>query len=265
MILRQFCPDDFSGIFSLWSSVFGDGEDFVRPFLENIVVPGRGFVAIEDETVAAAAFIVDGIHVSAVKHPYIYAVSTLPEFRGRGFGKAVSLACAQLISKGDGVPCLHPAEPSLFDWYAEMGFHPAVSIREGTVTLSSAPSESVPLTKIAHAEYGALRRSMLSGVAFADFSDKLLRWQASLGISYYAFDGGCFAAHSDGEKMIVPELLANNNALSALQTLCSENKIYSCTVRTPALSRFDGFGPQQKFVSVASQNTNIGYWGFVFD
>ena len=260
MIIRRFEDRDCPQLIALWQTVFGDSEAFVCDFLDYIVFPGRGFVAEIEGMIAAAAYIIDGINVSGTPHPYIYAVSTLPEFRGRGYGEAVSRACAELISAEGGKAALHPAEESLFAWYGKMGFYPAVSVYEGKITATENAIEITPLSPAAYAEK---RRRLLCGTSFADFDTKLLDWwQKNWKAEFYGFNSGCMAVLRVNENdAFVPELIATEKAVSALSAL----GVKEICVRTPELEGFEHFGSKKDFISVFGAESPCGYWGFAFD
>ncbi len=255
MTIRSFRAGDTAGALRLWKTVFGDGDDFVLPFLGR----ARGFVADEGGVIAAAAYIVDGISLGGRAWPYIYAVATLPEFRGRGLGAAVSLACAEQIEREGGVAALRPAEPSLFDWYARLGFAPAVPAREAVVSPQAAPCRIRELTP---AEYAAERRAVLGGTDFADFDPALFEWwSASFGGRFAAFDGGCAACIPGDGRCFIPELLCIGDASPAVSALARGGE---ALVRTPDIPGFSGFGEPRAFI--AARGGFIGsWWGLVFD
>ena len=149
MSVRPFVPGDREQLIGLWQAVFGDDARVVGDFLDRIVRPGRGMVWDEAGQLTAVAYIIDGIRLDGRDCPYIYAVSTLPAFRGRGYGAAVSNACAALIESQGGIAALHPAEESLFGWYAQQGFQPLCTVREAVLTPNeTAPAALTPLSPV---------------------------------------------------------------------------------------------------------------------
>ena len=113
MAVRPVRALERQGLLSLWETVFGDGGGFVNSFLDGTGVEIGGFAAVENGVTAAAAYTVGGISVGGVPYPYIYAVSTLPEFRGHGLGAEVSEACAAEAESRGGVPALHPVNSNV--------------------------------------------------------------------------------------------------------------------------------------------------------
>lgn len=264
MITRQIRSSDREQLIALWQSVFGDSVDFIEDFLDNVMLPSRGFVAEVDGKIGSAAYIIDGISVSARPFPYIYAVSTLPEHRGLGMGEAVSLACARQIESEGGTAALHPAEDSLFNWYGKMGFAPSFSACESIIDISS--ETPIALKQLTPVEYALERRRMLSGNIFADFEPRLLTWlQKMSGGKFYNFDGGCAFAYSFSGTLNVAELLSTHNGRAAMATMSKNADSTRVFVRTPALDSLEQIGEICDFVATAHSDINSAYWGFAFD
>ena len=171
---------------ALWKIVFGDEDQFIHAFFREIYVPGTAAVAEADGQIVSAAYV---IPFGAAR--YIYAVGTHPRRRGRGLGKAVTLAAA------DGLPAyLCPADEGLRSWYArEMDAKP-VSFRRKTEL-------PVGLTPISSAEYAARREALLEGIPHAEYSPGILSLFSLYGGFYARKDGSIYAV----EDGIVHEAL----------------------------------------------------------
>ena len=117
---------------------------------------------------------------------YIYAVATNPKCRGKGYGKAVTLAAAQ------GKPAyLYPAELSLRDWYAR---------EMGAVTVSCRPKFDIPAksaVQISAEEYNRRREALLTGTEHAVYPTNLLQLFEFTG-KFMADEHGIFAVEPDG-------------------------------------------------------------------
>ena len=133
----------------------------------------------ESGTIVAAAY---AIGLDNIR--YIYAVATHPEYRGKGYGEAVTMAAAA------GEPaCLYPASESLRGWYA---------CRMGAESFSMAVRRhAVPLCEITAEEYHRARETFLEGIPHAVYTPAFLRFFARFGRFYRTADGVC-AADSDG-------------------------------------------------------------------
>ena len=84
MTPRPSRKGDENALKALWREVFGDTDEYIDAFFQNVYQPGMASVIEEDGTVVAAAY---AVPFGAVR--YIFAVATRPEYRGRGYGRAV--------------------------------------------------------------------------------------------------------------------------------------------------------------------------------
>lgn len=87
MTPRPSRKGDENALKALWREVFGDTDEYIDAFFQNVYQPGMASVIEEDGTVVAAAY---AVPFGAVR--YIFAVATKPEYRGRGYGRAVVFA-----------------------------------------------------------------------------------------------------------------------------------------------------------------------------
>ncbi|MDR0532059.1 MAG: GNAT family N-acetyltransferase [Oscillospiraceae bacterium] len=124
MTPRWINRDDFQQILTLWQACFGDGEAYVRLFWEEC--PWRGLAAEEDGRLASMLFLLPGglaLRGRQAPASYVYAVATLPDYRGRGFAGALTERAAQFArAEGQAALCLLPASESLYGYYAKLGF-----------------------------------------------------------------------------------------------------------------------------------------------
>ena len=127
MTPRPSRKGDENALKALWREVFGDTDEYIDAFFQNVYQPSMASVIEEDGTVVAAAY---AVPFGAVR--YIFAVATRPEYRGRGYGRAVVFAAA-----GGEPAYLCPASATLRCWYA-------LTMRARTVSYRS----SVPLPAV---------------------------------------------------------------------------------------------------------------------
>ena len=127
MTPRPSRKGDENALKALWREVFGDTDEYIDAFFQNVYQPGMASVIEDDGTVVAAAY---AVPFGAVR--YIFAVATRPEYRGRGYGRAVVFAAA-----GGEPAYLCPASATLRCWYA-------LTMRARTVSYRS----SVPLPAV---------------------------------------------------------------------------------------------------------------------
>ena len=180
MTPRPSREDDEKSLKALWHEVFGDTDVYIDTFFRELYRPGMASVVEEDGKIVAAAY---AVPFGAVR--YIFAVATKPEYRGRGYGRAVVLAAA-----GGEPAYLCPASATLRCWYA-------LTMRAKTVSyLSNAPLPAV-CRKITAEEFRARREVWLDGIPHAKYSDGILRLFSVTGEFFcgehgdiYAVDGG---------------------------------------------------------------------------
>jgi len=131
-MIRDMREDDYPQAFAIWRACFEDDEDYFRFFWEECFPLCRGLVYEEGGQAVSMLFLLPG----ALDYPgapgckksrlpawYVYAVATLPEFRGRGHAGELTRQAASL-AKGEGLCalCLRPANEGLYGYYAKLGF-----------------------------------------------------------------------------------------------------------------------------------------------
>ena len=180
MTPRPSREGDEKSLKALWHEVFGDTDFYIDTFFRELYRPGMASVVEEDGKIVAAAY---AVPFGAVR--YIFAVATKPEYRGRGYGRAVVLAAA-----GGEPAYLCPASATLRCWYA-------LTMRAKTVSYrSNAPLPAV-CRKITAEEFNTRREAWLDGIPHAKYSDGILRLFSVTGEflcgehgDIYAVDGG---------------------------------------------------------------------------
>ena len=131
-MIRFMCGSDYPQAFAIWRACFEDDEGYFRFFWENGFPLCRGLLWEEDGQAVSMLFLLPGalgnpnaLGFSKTLLPawYVYAVATLPEFRGRGYAGELTRYAAAL-AKGEGLSalCLRPADEGLYGYYAKLGF-----------------------------------------------------------------------------------------------------------------------------------------------
>lgn len=125
---------DKEQITRMWETCFGDDREYIDFYLEKRMTEANMLVAcVDDKIVSMASFLpvqymCDGTYINA---RYVYAVATLPEYRGMGFAGQV----LQFARQHYGQPLiLAPAEESLKDYYGSFGFVEAFSDTRASVS-----------------------------------------------------------------------------------------------------------------------------------
>lgn len=127
-MIRLAEEKDIPMLKALWRDVFQEEEAYLEAFFEKIFKGENGLLYEADGRIAAALHMVSySMMISGMEHHllYLYAIGTLPEYRGRGYAGAITRKALQLAKeRGYSGAFLVPAEKSLFTWYEGMGFEP---------------------------------------------------------------------------------------------------------------------------------------------
>lgn len=152
---------DGEQIKQIWKSCFGDEEEFIEFYLDNRMTEDNMLVIhVDGRAVSMASFLpvrylCGDEYVDA---RYVYAVATLPEYRGKGYAKRI-LQFAQEHYKQPLI--LAPAREALVQYYEKQGFELAfLDTREQINSELSAlalPECEPELTAISPKEYVQLR------------------------------------------------------------------------------------------------------------
>jgi ribosomal protein S18 acetylase RimI-like enzyme len=174
-------PRDREALIEVWRVCFGDDAREITQFFEHF---GEKLVSVTAE--------IDGVPAGAghlfpagsliipprrkVPCAMIYAVGTLPEYRGRGVGGSVTRALTERGGRaGYGAIALSPAEDGLFAFYEEKAsFHTVFYAEDAREQGDFIPVPVVP------AEYRALRERILRGALHIDFDERALAYQQLL-------------------------------------------------------------------------------------
>lgn len=106
----------------IWQTCFGDDEDFVQSFLDHHTADECMLLYFTDnKPVAMATFLPIRIHQAenTIEGRYVYAVATLPEYRGRGYAAEILKTAKEIWQEP---LLLSPAEDSLYTYYQKQEF-----------------------------------------------------------------------------------------------------------------------------------------------
>ena len=293
--------DDESALRHVWKTVFdGDDED---AFFRNLYNPEMCSAVYHNSTLSASGYLLPAGYIihgetaapcpasktraAPVPVAMIYAVATLPEFRGLGYGTAI---VRDLISKGRaaGYPAivLCPAEDGLFEYYAaHTEFRDWFYVSEHRSKKPAKNSGRSTLTEIQTGEYILLREDLLKGTPHIDIDPHLLAYQSLL---CSEFGGGLFRADSDegvacavvelcsGNVVQVHELLgAKENTADDFSAIADLFPAEEYIIRTPAVSaagsrdipsrRFGMLAAPPGIINAASNAYPLPWYGLAFE
>ena len=249
--LRLSRPEDLPAQKALWKAAFGDGDRYIDWFYRCCGGLGHDLLLLEDGRLASmVSLLPHGLTLPGGGEAggwYVYALATDPNARGRGYGRQLLRAADEYLA-GLGAACVTvvPARPSLFKFFATVGFAPAFTHREVELlreeTVPARPEDRVE--PVSPAAYNALRKGLLSGVPAVTYGEALIRYQEGLGRlsggGLYRVEAGgaagCAAVeHTDGESVLFKELLIPPEQMPrALAAFAAVLPGRRCFVRTPA-------------------------------
>lgn len=192
----------------IWETCFGDEKEYIRFYMEHRMTEENMLVIHEDgKAVSMASFLpvrylCEGEYVDA---RYVYAVATLPEYRGRGLAKRILMFAHEHY----GQPLiLAPAEESLMHYYETLGFRKAFPDTRAWMkdTLAALEwTENVDVTDmikpLTTQEYVQIRDEKCAKEGYVRWDENAVRYAMEL-CEYYG--GGAGAVESaEGERDIL--------------------------------------------------------------
>ena len=244
--IRIACGEDIPGLREIWSKIFGDSERFTELFFSRLLPSAAVFAAVQDGLLIGSAYILDIFTLKngadELSCPYIYGVGVLPEFRGLGIGRQLTLACRDHCGEKYGQSCLVPAERRLFDYYERFtDYIPSFSVSE--FELEPEVAALAEISRISGEEYGGLREKLLSPLPHLKFSAAALSFLEGLcalsegGLYLLKSADACAVAaceDADGELYIKELLCSDGNSRGFAAALLWHLDYGSGSCRAPA-------------------------------
>ena len=244
-------PEQLSALKTIWLRSFpADTPEDVDAFFQSLFRPEDCLVHWENDQPVSMAFALPVVfHAADELYPaqYIYAASTLPEWRGKGiFGELLRFAFEQGAAQGMAASFLRPGEASLFGYYKRFGYRPFFSSEE--IRLSRPVDrkwEGKPLQVLAPEAYAAARGRALAHIPFhvewsADQAAYAVRNAAAAGGCALAGPQSCALCEPDGQVLRVRELICPPEEEAAYFHVFSS---FACTeweIRRPGKGEFYG-------------------------
>lgn len=286
--IRRTEQRDIPELVNLWHKVFGDSPARILSFFSRFYPERCALVAEESGKIAASMYVLDVgelcIAENSLPVGVTYAVGTLPEYRGRGYGKMLTRAGIEAsFLKGMEVNIICPAEDSLFEYYKSVlncrDWFYACEYRLRKSELS-AEKCALSLSRVNAREYSCLREQRLEGTHHVAFNENALEYQHELceksGGGMFRIDGGeagCMAAEiaEDGTVFVKELLFAQEEASAAVSALAQELQAEELVIRTPAKNVEDA--NVRRFALLATESGEmpsahseyLPWYGFAFD
>lgn len=114
--------NDRESLFRLWNSCFGDGEDYVYPFLNRFLMTDNVYVYEDKGEIVSAVYALD-CEIKGHKGIYFYAVATDENYRKQGLARhEMEFLIDYKTGKGAEVFLLTPSNEKNRNYYAKLGF-----------------------------------------------------------------------------------------------------------------------------------------------
>lgn len=235
-----YLGEDLYKLKEIWKTCFADTDEFLDAFFRGVYKKGCAVVAQEQGEICSAMYVLDAGTIATdnselLRCCYLYALGTLPEFRGKGIGADVTGGAIELgFMQGYDICITCPAQESLFDYYRHLGFEDfswasRIDKKPDTVALTS--NGRVMSTDLE--EYLKLRESHLPSHAvtysegYMRFLDRLLTMSGGgVYTLELAYGTGIAAAAPDGnDGVLLKELICNEeDACDALRLMAGHFK-----------------------------------------
>ena len=152
---------------AIWKNAFGDPDWYIDFFFDRRFVAENTLVYTADNKPVSMFFMlsaqinIDGVYKNTF---YIYGVSTLPEYQGRGYSTALLKFANAHIAENVVATFLTPASESLFSFYKKQNYKSAFSVKE--VDLNLTDLANIPLPDFEFSSIGATGYTTIRDRAF---------------------------------------------------------------------------------------------------
>ena len=117
---------DYPELKALWQTVFGDSDDVLDYFFNNVAKTENIYTFRKDGKIVSAFYLIDSSLIENNKTcsaKYLYAAATLPEYRKQGITSEMIKYAADILKiKGTDILFLYPADEKLYSYYEKLGF-----------------------------------------------------------------------------------------------------------------------------------------------
>ena len=221
--------DNYEGLKSLWCETFGDSSEFVDAFYECFGDDIQGYVMVDRDGNVCSALTCYLAGAYEGRLIYVsYAICTKEDHRGQGLASALTEYVKEEVILRGGISLVSPAEESLEDFYAGLGYDPIFHVAPRAVFAESFEDEldefefdenddiedivrpEADIRKIDASLYNKYREAYLTEFTHVVPGDEMLNAAELSSEGFYAINGGdavCCVAEKKRGQLILSELL----------------------------------------------------------
>ena len=229
----------------IWTDVFSDPPELIDAFFDRFSPEQYGWVVRSGEQILSTAYLLTGNRYTDggvfVDAPYVYAVATPEEHRGKGCAGMLMCHFAELAAENQMLLYTRPANRSLFHWYAAcMQTVPAAPVHTRIIAAGSTPESTCSVQRLSAKEYGSRREALLKNKPHIVMSDSFLKLQetflAAESGGLFQIGNGICACEVQNDLLVVKELLGfDGEAEKMIQMLmkrfsCAKASVLECSL-----------------------------------
>ena len=176
---------DETAIRDIWKQSFGDADDYISFYLDHRMTEENMLIIKQDgKAVSMASFLpVQYLHEgSYIDACYVYAVATLPEYRGQGYARKIMEYARALYEQP---LLLAPAEESLITYYEKIGFQSAFprtrqQLTSGVQALEIQEESAFCMEEVTAAEYAKIRDNKCAREGYVRWDEQAVQYAMEL-------------------------------------------------------------------------------------
>lgn len=155
----RFAKDtDISELKLIWKVCFGDSDEYINFFFDNMFKPENAVVADIDGRASGVVHLLDAKFYDT-PFKYGYAIGVLPEFRGNSLCKKMHDFIRDYCEKNSFMYGLHPANDKLAEFYKSIGLNDMFSLKIKEYVNDTENNDEFEISDISPDEYFNLRES----------------------------------------------------------------------------------------------------------
>lgn len=216
-MIKDFEEKDSRQLIELWEICFGDERQYIESFFKAFRATMKVCVAYFDGKIVSAIYCLPANVVygkNAEKAWYLYAVSTLPEYRKKGYASAL---LEELKKEEDGIQCLilTPSSEVNRFFYKKLGFIDGPYCKRFDFEYNNQPC-GVTLEERKDENIFEIREKRLKEVPHISWGEEHIKFATDGNVFFAVADGktvGYFHYEKDGNEILLDEVCVDKKYL----------------------------------------------------